>query len=149
MTTYSDLQGGPVILVSGFNNPWTMRLTDSLRFRFLHTAVDTYEIVDRTDPVHKRWTINSLLPFKDTGHDFGIVARVHDPTIEQIVIVAAGIGENGTIAASKLLCDKKYLAELRQQGLLPKRDQNWEAVIETEMIDGKPGPPHIIASYSW
>jgi hypothetical protein len=148
-TTYSDLQKGPVILVSGFNNPWTMRLTDPLRFHFLQTAIDTYEIVDRNDPVHKVWAINTRTSFDLIDHDYALIARFHDPTTEQFVVVAGGIGENGTIAASELLSDKKYFAEAKQQGFLPKSDQNWEAVIETKMINGKFGPPRIVASYSW
>jgi len=149
MTTFSDLQKGPVILISGFDNPWTMRLTDPLRFHFAQTSADTFEIVDRTDPGHKVWAINTLTAFDQVAHDYGLVGRFHDPTTEQTVVVAAGIGENGTIAASELLSDRKYLAELSKQGVSPGRNQNWEAVVETKMIDGKPGPPHVIASYIW
>jgi hypothetical protein len=148
-TSYSDLQKGPAILISGFNNPWTMRLTDSLRFRFVKRSVDVYEIEDRTDPTHKHWAINTRLPFKEIDHDYGVVARVHDPTTGQMILVAAGIGENGTIAASELLSDPRCFTDLKRQGLLPKPDQNWEAVIETKMIDGKLGPPHILDSYIW
>jgi hypothetical protein len=148
-TTFSDLQKGPVILISGFNNPWTMRLTDPLRFHFVRSTLDTFEIQDRTDPVHKRWVIYSLAPYSSISRDFGIVARFHDPTTKQIIVVAAGIGENGTIAAGTVLSSKEYLAEFSQEGLLPRRYQNWEAVIETQIIDGKPGPPHIVAANSW
>jgi len=149
MTTFSDLQKGPVILISGFDNPWTMRLTEPLRFHFVQASVDTFEIVDRIDPGHKVWSINTLTAFDQVAHDYGLVGRFHDPVTEQIVVVAAGIGENGTIAASELLSDRKYLAELSKQGISPRRNQNWEAVVETKMIDGKPGPPHVIASNIW
>lgn len=148
-TTYSDLQNGPVLLVSAFDNPWTMRLTDSLRFHFVQVSVDTYEIADRTDPVHKFWRINTRADFKQVDHDYALVARFHDPTIDQYVVVVAGIGEAGTVAASELLTEEKYLSEAMREGYLPKRNQNWEAVIETKMIDGKPGPPRILASYTW
>lgn len=148
-TTYSDLQKGSLVLISGFDNSWTMRLTDPLRFHFVQPAVDIYEIADRTDPVHKAWPINTRDKFDRVTHDYGLVARFHDPTTEQTVVVAAGIGEDGTLAASKLLCEKKYLKDLANIGLFTKSDRNWEAVIETSMIDGKPGPPHVVASYSW
>lgn len=148
-TTYSDLQSGPVILVSAFNNPWTMRLTGSLRFHFVQVSMDTYEIEDRTDPGHKFWRINTRTDFKQIDRDYGLVARFHDPTTDQVVVVLAGIGEGGTIAASELLTDEKYLSEAMREGYLPKREQNWEAVIETKMIDGKPGPPRILASCTW
>ncbi len=81
--------------------------------------------------------------------DFGIAARFFDPTTEQVVIVAAGIGENGTIAASRLLTDEKYLKELKLGKVLPRPDQNFEAIVETHVIDGKPGPPRVVATYTW
>jgi len=77
------------------------------------------------------------------------VARFHDPITKQIVVVAAGIGENGTIVASRFLTDERYLSELKRNKLLPTSDGNFEAVIETQIIDGKPGPPRILASCVW
>jgi len=148
-TSFSDLQRGPAILISGFNNPWTMRLTAPLRFHFVRSSLDSYEIEDRADPNQKSWTLNTMAPFSGLSRDYGIVARFQDPTTEQIIVVAAGIGENGTIAASKLLSNRGYFAQFRREGLLPKQYQNWEAVIETEIIDGKPGPPRIVATYCW
>ena len=118
-TTYSDLRRGPVILVSGFNNPWTMRLTDPLRFHFLQPELHVYEIQDRAEPESKKWAINTLTPFTEMNRDFGMIARFHDPTTDQIIIVSAGIGENGTIAAAELLTTAKYFKELKQQQRLP------------------------------
>jgi hypothetical protein len=83
------------------------------------------------------------------NHDFGLVARFHDPTTDQIIVVSAGIGENGTIAAAELLSTGKYFQELKDEKLFPRRDQNFEAVIETQTINGRPGPPRIVATYLW
>jgi hypothetical protein len=148
-TTFSDLQRGPVILLSGFNNPWTMRLTDPLRFHFLRPSVDIFEIQDRTDPAHGTWAINTLTPLTRINHDYGIVARFQDPTTDQTIVVAAGIGENGTVAASELLSNEKYFQELAREAHLPRRYQNIEAVIETQVIDGKHGPPRVLAATTW
>ena len=30
-----------------------------------------------------------------------------------------------------------------------KRNRNVELVLGTEILDGQPGPPHVLASYSW
>ncbi len=148
-TSFSDLQKGPIVLISGFNNQWTMRLTESLRFHFVRTSTDEYRIEDRTNAANHRWEINTAAPFFKMDTDFGIVARFHDSTTEQVVIVAAGIGENGTIAASRVLTDDKYLSELRTRKLMPHPDQNFEAIVETQIIDGKPGPPRIVATHIW
>jgi len=147
-TSFSDLQNGPSVLISGFNNQWTMRITDPLRFHFVRTSTDEYAIEDRQDP-KAHWSINTAGPFVKMSHDYGLVARFHDPTTEQIVMVAAGIGENGTVAASRLLTDERYLSELKQEHLFPRYDQNFECIVETQIIDGKPGPPRVVASYIW
>jgi hypothetical protein len=47
-------------------------------------------------PPHQIWGINTAAPFVKTTSDFGLVARFHDPATDQILVVAAGIGENGT-----------------------------------------------------
>ena len=148
-TSFSDLQKGPIVLISGFNNQWTVRLTEALRFHFVRTSTDDYMIQDRTDPANHQWDINTAIPFAKMDSDFGIVARFHDPTTEQVVIVAAGIGENGTVAAGRVLTDDKYLAELKENKLLPSPGQNFEAVVETQIIDGKPGPPRVVATHTW
>ena len=148
-TSFSDLQKGPIVLISGFNNQWTMRLTDPLRFHFVHTSTDDYTIQDRTDPEHRRWGIDTAASFAKMNIDYGIVARFHDPTTEQVVVVAAGIGENGTIAASRMLTDDRSLADLKRNKLLPRPDQSFEAIVETQIIGGKPGPPRIVTSHVW
>ncbi len=147
-TSFSDLQAGPFVLISGFNNPWTMRITEPLRFHFVRTSTDDYTIQDRQDS-SKKWVINTAGPFVKMSHDYGLVARFHDPTTEQIVMVAAGIGENGTVAASRLLTEPRLLSELRKEGKYPRYDQNFECVVETQIIDGKPGPPRVVALNLW
>ena len=148
-TSFSDLQRGPIVLISGFNNLWTVRLTDPLHFHLVRTGTDVYSIQDRTDTSHNPWSINTSIPFARMNHDYGLVARFHDPTTEQIVVVAAGIGENGTVAASRFLTDNRYLSELKGDGNMPRYDQNFECVVETQIIDGKPGPPRVVATYFW
>ena len=100
-------------------------------------------------PLHNFWRINTRTDFKQIDHDYGFVAGFHDPTTDQAIVVVAGIGEEGTVAASELLTEEKYLSEAKREGYLPKQDQNWEAVLETKMMNGKPGPPRILASYAW
>ena len=148
-TTFSDLQKGPVVLISGFDNPWTMRLTESLRFHFLRSAYAVFEIQDRADPNNPKWAVNTLTPIPNLAHDFGLIARFNDRTTDQVIVVAAGIKENGTIAAAEMISDPKYLAILHNAVHLTKQKQNFEAVIETQIINGNPGPPRIVAAYTW
>src|ERR1035441_957194 len=45
-----DLRNGPTIFIGAFDNAWTLRLTNTLRFHFANNAdMSKYEIVDRSD----------------------------------------------------------------------------------------------------
>jgi hypothetical protein len=148
-TSFSDLQKGPDILISGFNNPWTMRITDPLHFHFVHNSTSVYSIEDRTNPTSNRWSVDTSYSFAQMSYDYGLVARFHDPTTGQLVVVVAGLGENGTVAASRLISGEKYLNDLKKANRLPGPDQNFEAVVTSQIIDGKPGPPRVVATYVW
>jgi hypothetical protein len=67
----------------------------------------------------------------------------------QPVIIVAGILDKGTEAASEVLYNPVYLG-----ALLAEAPKNWdrlnlEAVIETHLIEGHPGPPAILAVETW
>ncbi|MGA7156715.1 MAG: hypothetical protein WBY53_07715 [Acidobacteriaceae bacterium] len=147
-TSFSDLQKGPDVLISGFNNPWTMRITDPLHFHFVRNSFHVYSIEDRSDPKHS-WTVDTANSFEQMNYDYGLAARFRDPTTGQIVVVVAGLGENGTVAAGRFLSGEKYLSDLKKAKRFPRADQNFEAVIASQIIDGKPGPPRVVDTYTW
>jgi hypothetical protein len=148
-TTFSDLQHGTTILISGFDNPWTMRLTDPLRFHFVARTPDVLTIEDRNKSGLTAWEIDTRTPYAQLTKDYGIVARFHDPTTEQNIVVAAGIGENGTLAAGKLLTNEQFLESATKDAGLTRSYRNIEAVVETLVINGKSGPPRVIALTTW
>jgi hypothetical protein len=105
--------------------------------------------VDRKSPKQTSWATAWDLPYQKLSRDYAIVARIHDNTTGQPVIVAAGISEEGTEAAGEILYNPVYL-----DSLLSKLPANWEklnmeAVIETQVIEGHPGPPSILAVETW
>ena len=94
-TTFSDLSAGPVVLIGAYDNDWTIRLNDRLRFHFDKDA-DTNQqwIADRQKPAERigQRTIATPAP-----EDYAIISRVYDPTTEQMAIALAGIGPHGTL----------------------------------------------------
>jgi hypothetical protein len=147
-TNLSDLREGPVVLIGGGNNSWTLRLTASLRFSFVMES-DGGRIVDKQNPSQMNWKVPLSTPYRLLNEDYGIVARLKDPTTDQPVIVAAGLAAQGTIATGEMLSNPEFL-----QGLLLHAPANWqhmnlEAVIATEVVDGKSGPPRVIAVNFW
>jgi hypothetical protein len=146
--SFAQLREGPIVLIGGFDNIWTLRVTQNLRFGF-DSKDGVALIVDRKNQKQTSWATAWDLPYEKLSRDYAIVARIHDSTTGQPVIVAAGIGEEGTEAAGEILYNPIYL-----DSLLAKLPPNWEslnmeAVIETQVIEGHPGPPTILAVETW
>ncbi len=146
--SFSQLREGPVVLIGAFDNIWTLRVTQKLRFGF-ESKEGQALLVDRKSANKTTWATAWDLPYQKLSRDYAIVARIHDNTTGQPVIIAAGISEEGTEAAGEILYNPVYL-----DTLLAKAPKNWEqmnleAVIETQVIEGHPGPPNILALETW
>ncbi len=146
-TTFDQLRAQPVILIGGFDNIWTMRLTAGLRFRFAPDGQPVHEIVDSQNQ-QTRWMFDSAQSARSTSEDYSIVSEFFDPQIEQPVIVIAGIGKDGTEAAAEFVTNSGYLAQWLKRET-NKHHHNYELVLSTQIIEGQHGPPHIVGSYSW
>ena len=146
-TTLEELLRGPVILIGGLDNIWTLRLTSGLRYVFYGSG-SKFGIRDSRNP-STVWTVDFNQPVLDNSRDYALVASYFDPTIEQRVLIAAGIGKNGTVAAVDFLTTESYMSSWLAQAKLLPGNKNIELVLSTGILDGQPGPPHVLASYSW
>jgi hypothetical protein len=109
--SFAQLREGPIVLIGGFDNIWTLRVTQKLRFGF-DSKDGVAIIVDRKSPKQTSWATAWDLPYQKLSRDYAIVARIHDNTTGQPVIVAAGISEEGTEAAGEILYNPVYLDSL-------------------------------------
>jgi hypothetical protein len=146
--SFSQLREGPVILVGAFDNPWTQRLTQNLRFNFI-SQDGVASIVDRRTPAQTHWSTSWEIPYQKLSRDYGVIARFRDSTTGQPVVLVAGISAEGTEAAGEFLSNPSYFAELLQRAPRNWPALNMEVVIETQVIDGHPGPPRILAVEFW
>ncbi len=146
--TFAQLREGPIVLIGAFDNIWTLRVTQKLRFGF-ESKDGVALIVDRKSPAQTTWATAWDLPYEKLSRDYAIVARIHDNTTGQPVIIAAGISEEGTEAAGEILYNPVYLESLLAKAPANWEQMNMEAVIETQVIDGHPGPPSVLAVESW
>jgi hypothetical protein len=146
-TTFSDLSSSPSVLIGAYDNDWTIRLTDQLRFHFERDP-DTGRpwIADRQKPSEKIGLKDKGLP---RSEDYAIISRVYDPTTEQMVITLAGIGSHGTLAAGEFISSPAYIEEFAKQAPRNWDQGNVQLVIKVDIVDGKDGPPHVIANYFW
>ena len=149
-TSLTDLRQGSAILIAGFDNPWTLRAANSLRFRFLTTSPNPciLSIQDKQNPA-RSWSVNYDAPYFRLTQDFAIVARFFNSSTGQMQVIAAGIGENGTIAAGEFLSDSRFLTQIAARGPSGWEHKNLEAVIATQVIDEKSAPPRLLAIHFW
>jgi hypothetical protein len=146
--TFSQLREGPIVLIGAFDNIWTLRVTQKLRFGFESKNGDAL-LVDRKSGDKTTWATAWDLPYQKLSKDYAIVARIHDNTTGQPVIIAAGISEEGTQAAGEILYNPVYLNSLLAKAPANWEKMNMEAVIETQVIEGHSGPPNILAVETW
>jgi hypothetical protein len=150
-TNLADLRFGPAIFVGGFDNAWTLRLANSLRFRFANDPDMGYpRIIDSTAPTKLAWTSDQS-QMKSLGHysDYAIVARFTDSNTGKLAVIVAGIGRCGSLAAGQFLSDTSDLADLESAARAAGNKQNMELVLSTQVIDGQPGSPKIEAAHFW
>ena len=146
-TTLDEMREGPVVLVGAFNNVWTMRLASRLRYRLV-PKTDTVNMIQDSQHPETAWAFDNMQPAIVNSTDYAIVASYFDTTIEQHVVIAAGIGKNGTMAAAEFVTTDHYLKSWLAEHKVPA-NKNVELVLSTDVLDGEPGPPHVIASAVW
>jgi hypothetical protein len=143
-TTLDDLRQGPVVLIGGLDNQWTLRALAPLRYRFAGTDHEQYWIIDTKNPAMKDWRLDLNAPLSDVKRDFAIIARIHDESIGQVEMIVAGIGMSGTAAAGEFLVDPQGMEELRRRIGSGFRDRDFEAVLSMDVVDGVAGSPRIL-----
>lgn len=148
-TSLNDLRSGPTIFIGAFDNAWTLRLTNTLRYHFANNPEMTrMSIVDRNSP--SQWYVDRPVQLATNIYrDYAIIARFTDSNTGKIAVIAAGIGRGGTIAAGEFLTDPADLAQIERSALAAGNKKNMEIVLSTQIIDGQPGSPKVEAAYFW
>ncbi len=144
-TSLNDLREHSVTLLGAYNNQWTIRLLEPLRFHFL--AEPQARIVDASH-AQTGWQRDQSLPYS-SADDYALVARFRDPRIDGWVVALAGIGRNGTEAAAQFATSPHYLELLRQRMGGGFGNRNIEVVLKVNVIKGETGAPSILAVHWW
>lgn len=147
-TNLQDLHRLPVVLVSGYNNVWTMRLLQPLRFHFEQSGGLHY-IVDAQHPERRDWNVDFNAPVAQQTADYAIVARFNDATTDGPIAVVAGIGSNGSQAAGEFIASSDALQALARSAPQGSLDQNFEVVLKVEVIGGNTGAATVVATQFW
>jgi len=145
--TLADLRQGPAVLIGAFNDVWTLRLTDDLRFEFQNEG-SLGRIVDRTNASSQSWSTDFSDPFP-TGHDYAVISRILESRTGGPLLTIAGLRAYGTGIAGEFVTSRAFLDEMDQMAPAGWQDRNLQVVIMTEVIDGHVGPPKIEALHVW
>lgn len=146
-----NLTGKPVVLVGGFNNVWTIKLLAPLPYRLEWDESGTRAIVERgtTGDAHK-WVVQVDSSGSQAAvTDYILLARFHSDITDNQVLILAGLNRAATVSAGDFLTSPGNLAQLYT--LAPKgwQGQNFEAILQTDVVSGSPGHPKIVAAKFW
>ena len=148
--TLTDLRKGPVILVGAFNNSWTLRLNQELRFAYeWNEETRTGMIRDRQSPSGATWIHDPSVPYSQLSQDYAVVSRFLDPLTEKMVVVVGGMGRDGTIAAGEFVTEPRYLEMLAARAPKHWDRKNLQVLLATDIVNGNTGPPRILATHFW
>ena len=150
--TFSDFQQSPAVLIGAFNDQWTLELMQKMRYTFQRTG-RVHWVADRDHPSFQDWKVDlgqtDAEGNLDIKQDYAIISRVANPRTGSITVTVAGLWGYGTLAAGRFLTDPKYLDEASKQAPPGWSKRDMEIVIGTEVIQGNPGPPKVLATAFW
>jgi hypothetical protein len=155
-TSLADLRRQPVILIGAIDNRWALLLTKGLRYRIevadapgSGSSVEPIaSIVDAREPTIHKWTTDLSVPYAAWKKDYALVARINDPVTGVPVLIVAGLGNDGSVAASELITSGRMTTILANEPSC-KSKTNFEAVIGTDIIGTESGPPHMLRLTCW
>ena len=146
-TKFVDLRDGPVVLIGGFDNNWTVRLLDELHLRFrLERDGPVAWIGDRQNPNQRNWLVD---PRSDVARDYAIISRVWNQGTGQEMVSVAGLLPFGTGAAGEFLSEPRYLEAAVAKAGKSWQNKNMQIVIATRLTGANSGPPEVLAIHSW
>jgi hypothetical protein len=144
---FEDLRHGPAILIGAFNDVWTIRLTENLRFEFQNEGSLLW-ILDRKNPSSRAWSVD-YSGSSARNRDYAVISRLLTGRSGSPVLTIAGIGGNGTEIAGEFVTNRTFLEAMAGKAPAGWQRRNMQVVIETEVIDGHAGPPRLEAIDVW
>ena len=152
-----DLLGKPMVVIGGFNNPWSSRILAPLPFQFqFRPAAQPGQRAPRVIVEHQPsgdTILGEIDHFDDAplprDSDYAIVARFHSDITESTAVVIAGLGPPGTGSAEQYISNQEKMKELISRAPKDWQGQNFEAVLKVDLIQGNAGHVDVVAARFW
>jgi hypothetical protein len=146
-TKFVDLRDGPVVLIGGFDNTWTVRLLDELHLRFhLERDGPVAWIADRQNPSQRNWQVDTR---SSVARDYALISRVWNQGTGKEMVSVAGLLPFATGAAGEFLSEPRYLEAAVATLGKSWQSKNLQIVIATRLTGANSGPPEVLAVYPW
>jgi hypothetical protein len=144
--SFGDLKNSPAVVIGAFNNRWTLQMTSSLHFAFV-TEGGRNRI--REQGVNGRYWEQHYGKNLERIDDTALVARLLDSATGQFTMIVAGIGTEGTQAASEFVTRPQLLEQAVRVLPVGWQKKNVEVVLRTRVTDFVPGPPSVADVHVW
>jgi len=155
-SSFVDLREGPVVLIGAFNNEWSLRLTNQLRYSL---AMDQEKhliyIKDAKNPSARNWSWATNLPTDrqgGPGHprlmDYALISRIWNSDTGHVVVVIGGLYTYGTESAGEFLTNPQLMQTIAKSVRLDDPHSNLQIVLGTSVTDDSAGPPKVLAVIS-
>ena len=142
----SELRDVPAVFVGGFNNPWTARLLQNVRFQFAGSGELRY-IHDSARPESREWGFNAHVAPR--SRDLIVITRMIDSPTGQPAIFAGGFSNWGTEAASAFLTSADRMQAAFANAPSDWSRRNLQIVLETTVLRAQSGAPRVLALHVW
>ena len=153
VSSFSELRESPVVLIGAFNNEWTLRLTNRLRYSLaLDPERRLIYIKDARNPANRTWSWATDQPKDHQGaagrpklEDFALISRIWNSDTGNPVVVIGGLYRYGTESAGEFLNDPRLMQAIGREVALQNPRSNIQIVLGTTVTDGTAGPPRVLA----
>ncbi len=151
-SSFSDLRQSPAILIGAFNNEWSLRLTQQLRYTLaLDPDRHLIYIRDARRPSARDWSWPTDERTRDQGslggpalQDYALISRIWDSKTGNVVVVIGGLYTYGTQAAGEALTSQTMMDAIAKSTPANSGHRNLQIVLSTTVTDGTPGPPKLL-----
>jgi hypothetical protein len=144
--SFTDLHNSPAIIVGAFNNPWTTQMSSNLHFVFMEESGK--QMIREQGTSGRSWSAK-FGRHGEVVEDFGVVTRLLSSKADKVVVATAGITAEGTQAAGELVSSSELLEEALRTFPSDWARKNMQIVMQTVVTDSIPGPPQVVATYTW
>lgn len=139
----TDLSSSAAVLIGGFSNPWSLKLTHNLRY----TLEGGDRIIDHRDS-SKIWQVQESDPKEPQG-DYMVISRLVHSQTGGFALVIAGVGAGGNQAAADFLSKPFEIGRVLQTAPVGWQLMNMQIVLRTTVLNGVPLTTSVLATYYW